>query len=288
MERIHELEDGKPRGPYTGSIGHIAATGDAEFNVAIRTLVLDANSTSARLNVGSGIVFDSDAASEWQECLQKAAFVRSPTQFDLFETFAWGPGGNPLAELHLDRLQRSAVALEFNFDRRAAETELSTLRRRLSETARLKLTLEKSGQLRFESSPMPEVVAGSWVVSLVARTALPDDFRLTHKTTDRGLYDKALADAGTSEVLFVDQEGFLTEGSFTNLFVREGARFLTPPLRRGLLPGILRQHLIESGVATEADLRPCDLAAGFLIGNSLRGLVPAVLADSGTARPSNS
>jgi para-aminobenzoate synthetase/4-amino-4-deoxychorismate lyase len=281
MERIHELENGRPRGPYTGSVGHIAANGDAEFNVAIRTLILDAGSPTGCLNVGSGIVFDSDVASEWEECLQKAAFVRSPSKFELFETFAWGPAGNPLAELHLNRLQRSAVALEFTFDRQAVETELVSLRSSLHETVRLKVSLEKAGLLRFDCSPMPEGVDGPCEVSLVERRAAADDFRLAHKTSDRSLYERSLADAGTFEVLFVDQEGFLTEGSFTNLFVRAGARLLTPPLRRGLLPGVLRQHLLDSEVGIEADLRPSDLHDGFFIGNSLRGLIPAVLAGSG-------
>jgi para-aminobenzoate synthetase/4-amino-4-deoxychorismate lyase len=110
-----------------------------------------------------------------------------------------------------------------------------------------------------------------------------DDFRLTHKTSERRSYDEARARAGTFEVLFVDEDGFLTEGSFTNVFVRRGERMLTPPLRRGLLPGILREQLLESGLAAEADLRPGDLEGGFFIGNSLRGLMPAVIETSPAA-----
>jgi para-aminobenzoate synthetase/4-amino-4-deoxychorismate lyase len=280
MERIDALEKVAPRGPYTGSIGHIAATGEAEFNVVIRTLVLDAQATTGRLNVGSGIVFDSDAGSEWEECLQKAAFVQSPAEFALFETFAWGPDGNPLVGRHLDRLQRSAHIFEFDFDRTAIESELNAIRSRLSANIRLKITLEKSGQIQCESSSMPDPIEEPVKVAIVERTLPADDFRLAHKTTDRGFYDEARARAGTFEVLFVDQEGFLTEGSFTNLFVPRGEQLLTPPLRRGLLPGILREHLLESGRAAEADLRPADLEDGFFIGNSLRELIPAVIETS--------
>ncbi|MEY2882848.1 MAG: aminodeoxychorismate synthase component, partial [Pseudomonadota bacterium] len=64
-----------PRGAYTGSIGAIAADGDAVFNVAIRTLVMQPGAGMARLGLGSGIVADSDAQAEWAECLQKAAFL---------------------------------------------------------------------------------------------------------------------------------------------------------------------------------------------------------------------
>ena len=79
-----------------------------------------------------------------------------------------------------------------------------------------------------------------------------DDFRLRHKTSDRAFYDEARAAAGAFEVLFRDPDGFLTEGSFTSLFVERGGRLLTPPLARGLLPGVLRARLIEEGRAEEA------------------------------------
>ena len=98
-----------------------------------------------------------------------------------------------------------------------------------------------------------------------------------HKTSDRAAYDEARAAAGAFEVLFTDAEGFLTEGSFTSLFVERGGRLLTPPLARGLLPGVLRARLIEEGRAEEAELTPDDLAGGFLVGNSVRGLIRARL-----------
>ncbi len=104
----------------------------------------------------------------------------------------------------------------------------------------------------------------------------PDDFRLRHKTSRRCFYDLARARAGTWEVAFVDAEGFVTEGSFTSLFVERDGVLVTPPLRRGLLPGVLRAELLATGRAVEGDLRPGDLAHGFFVGNALRGLVTAV------------
>jgi para-aminobenzoate synthetase/4-amino-4-deoxychorismate lyase len=101
-------------------------------------------------------------------------------------------------------------------------------------------------------------------------------FAWRHKTSRRGFYDRARADAGTWEVVFTDREGFLTEGSFTSIFVERDGVLLTPPLARGLLPGVLRAELIASGRAVEHDLRPEDLAGGFQLGNALRGLVAAV------------
>ena len=115
-------------------------------------------------------------------------------------------------------------------------------------------------------------------VAIVPREVPAADFRLRHKTSDRGFYDRARAAAGTFELLFHDEDGFLTEGSFTNLFVMRDGRLVTPPLARGLLPGVLRERLIASGEASEADLVPADLADGFFVGNALRGLIRARLA----------
>jgi para-aminobenzoate synthetase/4-amino-4-deoxychorismate lyase len=108
----------------------------------------------------------------------------------------------------------------------------------------------------------------------------PNDFRLRHKTTDRRFYDEPRKQAGTWEVIFHDPEGFLTEGSFSNIFVARGDRLVTPPLSRGLLPGIFRQQLIDEGDAEEGDLKSDDLAGGFYLGNSLRGLLKARLKKS--------
>lgn len=73
MEILHDLEDG-PRDAYCGAIGFIAPNGIMRFSVAIRTISLFANG-EAVFNVGGGIVFDSGAQSEYDECLLKARFA---------------------------------------------------------------------------------------------------------------------------------------------------------------------------------------------------------------------
>ena len=98
-----------------------------------------------------------------------------------------------------------------------------------------------------------------------------------HKTSLRALYDEARAEAGAAEVVFVDEPGFVTEGSWSNIFVEREGVLLTPPASLGLLPGVLRAELIEKGRAVESHLRLADLAGGFFIGNALRGLIPARL-----------
>ncbi|MER9072901.1 aminodeoxychorismate synthase component I [Mesorhizobium sp. M0904] len=73
MEILRELEGG-PRDIYCGAIGWIAPGGRMRFSVAIRTISLFANG-EAVYNVGGGVVFDSTAEEEYQECLLKARFA---------------------------------------------------------------------------------------------------------------------------------------------------------------------------------------------------------------------
>ena len=281
---IAELE-GSARGPYTGAIGWLAPDGDAAFNVAIRTLVLQESVAAegggdATIGLGSAIVADSTATGEWRECLAKGAFVTAGARpFDLIETMRFDPiEGVALLERHLARLKASADALGFAFDRHEARNLLQAATFRLEEGARVRLLLARSGAVAIESGPLPVAPAGPVAVAVVPLPVASADFRLRHKTSDRGFYDRARAAAGSFEVVFAREDGLLTEGSFTSLFVGRGDRLLTPPLGNGLLPGVLRAELIASGRAAEAELRAGDLADGFFVGNAVRGLIPARLA----------
>ena len=276
MEIIHENEIA-PRGIYCGAIGHVDAAGDAAFNVAIRTMVMREGEEHARLGLGSGIVADSRSPDEWRECLVKGAFTATRRPFDLFETMRHDPHEGIIdLDRHLDRLRASAAALGFAFDRHHARNELQAATFGMGEGV-VRLLLARGGAIAVTASPPPEMPVESVPVRLVKVPVAAEDFRLRHKTTDRGFYDEARVASGAFEVAFVDADGFLTEGSFTNLFVERDGMLLTPPLSRGLLPGVLRNRLIEQGRAVEADLRVEDLAEGFQVGNALRGLMPAKL-----------
>lgn len=268
-----EVEAG-PRGIYTGAIGRLDAGGDAAFNVAIRTLTVEGE--RARLGLGSGVVADSERDAEWAECLAKGAFIPAACpRFDLIETMSFDPHeGFADLERHLARMKRSADALGFAFDRHDCRNELQAATFRLRDPSRIRLRLSPTGKVAIEVRDAPagmdEIVA-----PIVPLPVSPDDFRLAHKTSDRGFYDAA---RGThAEVVFARPDGFLTEGSFTNLFVERDGKLLTPPASRGLLPGILRERLIAEGEAIEQDLTEADLRDGFFLGNALRGLIAARL-----------
>lgn len=268
-----------PRGAYCGAAGWIEPSGDAAFSVLIRTLETR-NVGKTTLGLGSGLVVDSNADDEWAECLSKGAFVtRSMPQVDLMETMRFDPhDGIVELDRHLDRLRNSAEALGFRFDRHAARNELqaATFGRRTPGAARL--LLSPTGTMAVEVRPLPEKVPEPLRVEVVPLPVDEEDYRLRFKTTDRAFYDEARRASGADEVVFVTGDGRLTEGSFTTIFVERDGMLATPPLSRGLLPGILRDQLIAEGKAVEGDLTEADLAGGFLVGNVLRGLMKARLA----------
>ena len=279
MKALRQLE-GEPRGAYTGAMGWIEPGGDASFNVLIRTLEIGGQEGRARLGLGSGLVVDSQAADEWAECLAKGAFVTAaePT-IDLIETMRFDPQeGIVELDRHLNRLSAAAGALGFRYDRHGARNELqaATFGRKSKGMARL--LLSPTGIMAVEVKPIEKPGELPVPVALRPLPVAADDFRLKYKTTDRSFYERARADGGAYETLFVDADGFLTEGTFTSVFVERDGQLLTPPLSRGLLAGVLRAKLIDEGRAVESDLRPEDLAGGFQIGNMVRGLLPARLA----------
>ncbi len=292
MEIIAATETA-PRGAYTGSIGFIAPDGEAAFNVAIRTLHIagrddpatgDAKRLhrfckTATLGLGAGIVADSDPQAEWRECLAKGAFVsESGAGFDLVETMAFDPlEGLLRLDRHLARMKASAAAFGFDFDRHRARNELQAATFRLRHASKLRLLASPGGALAIEIRDMPRLPDVPVLVGIVERSVSRDDVRLRHKTTDRAFYDEARAATPGWEAVLIDEAGFVTEGSFTSVFVDRSGSLLTPPLDLGLLPGILREELIDQRRAIESPLRIADLAEGFYLGNSLRGLIPARL-----------
>lgn len=289
MELIAEAEH-HLRGPYCGSIGRIEPSGDAAFNVAIRTLRLTPGENGggkAVLGVGSAIVADSQALSEWRECLIKGGFVResageaSPASFDLIETMRFTPEeGIPLLELHLERIKASADELGFSFDRHAVRNAIQALCFDADHPAKLRLVAARGGAYALELADLTESLPEPAIVAVLRLPVDSGDWRLRHKTSDRGFYEAGLAaahDAGAHEAVFLRDDGLVTEGCFTNIFVERDGKLLTPPASLGLLPGVLRRSLMDQGRAVEAALTLNDLAGGFFIGNALRGLIPARL-----------
>src|SRR5690606_10148252 len=133
-------------------IGAIRPDGTLRFNVAIRTATLFPDG-SGSYGVGGGIVADSTAAAEYEECLLKARVLTDLAEdYGLIETLLWSAEtGFARLELHLDRLARSAGALDFVFDRPSAEARLGELEASLTDGAahRVRLELRRDGALEI-------------------------------------------------------------------------------------------------------------------------------------------
>lgn len=295
MELLTQVER-DARGAYCGAIGRIDApdangNSNAAFNVAIRTLRLtpiENGQGSAVLGIGSAIVADSEAMSERRECEVKAGFLRraapgltAPT-CDLIETMRFEPEcGIALLEEHLARMKASAAALGFVFDRHALRNQIQALCFELEVPAKMRLLVSRSGASALETAPLPAAPTGPVRVAALPHPLDPSDWRLMHKTSDRGFYEDAAAAAqalGAGEALLVRGDGLVTEGSYTCVFAQgPNGLLLTPPTHLGLLPGVLRASFIADGKAREAELGLGDLADGFWIGNAVRGLMRATL-----------
>jgi len=285
QELIAEYET-ESRGVYCGAIGSIAPDGQALFNVAIRSPIIFRDG-SGEMGIGSGVVYDSVGAKEYDECLLKMKFLTDPPKtFELIETLLWERDkGFWLIERHFERLAASARYFSFKLDEAAARTalerEVATAGRE-SPRLRVRLLLAEDGRLTVTSAPLPPADAQPAMRFVISPTRLDStDAFLFHKTTRRELYDQEWKHysetMGADEVLYLNEHGELAEGSRTNIFVEREGTLITPPLPSGLLPGVLRAELIATGQAVEGVLVPEDLgtADAVYLGNSVRGLVPA-------------
>ena len=193
----------------------------------------------------------------------------------LIETLGWDGARLVRCEPHLARLARSAAALGWACDPDAARAALSAGR---AGPARLRLTLDRAGDLRVTESPLVPVAA-PWRVGLAVARLDAGDPWLSVKSTRRAAYDAARAalPPGLDEVVFLNAAGEVCDGSITTVFFDEGDGFCTPPLRCGLLPGVFRAEMLETGRAREAVLAGENLSkVRLFVANSLRGMMPAL------------
>jgi para-aminobenzoate synthetase/4-amino-4-deoxychorismate lyase len=280
MEIIREQEAG-PRGVYCGSIGYFAPDGSASFNVAIRTMMIEGD--RGVLGLGGGVVQDSTAASEYAECLLKAQFFkRGRKPLRLIETLRYSGSFIDL-DRHLARMRKSERVFFWHPSNgnRAREALAAAIAGRDGDL-RVRLMLDEKGRFVASAEPLGSNPA-FWKFTISPERVDSSDVLLRHKTDWRDLYEREharVARDGIDEVLFVNERGELTEGSRTNLFVRKDGRLVTPPPSCGLLNGILRSKLLESGACVEDIVYPHDLdtAGEIFLGSSLRGLIPAVMA----------
>jgi len=274
MKIISEIES-TPRGLYTGAIGFIAPFERAQFNVAIRTVFIDKTTSIAEYGVGGGIVWDSMAEDEYEECVVKTKFLSEGSHdFSILESILWTPdGGYFLLDYHLERMGKSAAYFNYEFDKEKIISELKRLSAFLEKMPyKVRVLLKENGNVTLESAPVgnfPKIIKA--VVS--DKPVNIDTPFVYHKTTNRIIYDKAKKRFPEyDEVIFWNQKNEITEGIYSNIVIKISNEFFTPPVSCGLLAGTFRQYLLDKNEIKEKVIKREELTVAdeiYLI-NSVR------------------
>ncbi len=284
------------RGIYCGSLGWFDAVksgnkGLANFtlNVAIRTLEIDSKNNFS-FGVGSGVTIDSNSQTEWNECLLKSNFfVKLPSAVGVFESMLLKDNIVLRQDAHFNRLSESAENLGIPFNLDEIEFLLQDYIHRTKDLNigfwKIRVALSASGELNIKHSKLQDISQNNvifWADDLIGRTfgvTNSNDPLLMHKTSSRAIYDLAYSEAeksGGFDAIFVNERNEVTEGGRSNFLMKKKGVMLTPPLECGLLPGIMRGELLNSGdyLIREEVISKKDVNAGteIYLCNSLRGL----------------
>ena len=190
MGIIADLED-SPRGVYCGAVGFLApATAgppSASFNVAIRTVVVDAESGTAEYGVGGGITWDSSPAGEYDETVAKARVLtaRRPP-FELLESMRRDPG-EPIRRLeqHVERLRGSAAYFGYAFDEAAVRAAMDDAGAGTDRPVKIRLRLSRVGAIEVSGAALDRGAPEPVRLALDDVAVDPTDVFLFHKTTMR-------------------------------------------------------------------------------------------------------
>jgi len=285
MQIIAELET-TPRHIYTGCIGFITPGRRAQFNVAIRTVLINKDSGNAEYGVGGGIVWDSVSREEYLECQIKArVLLKRHPPFSLLETMLWTPeDGYFLLDEHLQRLRDSAKYFGITLDLADVLEQLKALTvSSFDRPHKARLLVAQDGAISCESSPLDESEKHHPIQLRLAPTPVNSSNPfLYHKTTNRRIYDDARnARPDCDDVILWNEKGEITETCVGNIIVFHNGKFITPPVSCGLLPGTFRTRLIDDGKIAEAVLTVEDLkkSNNIFVINSVRMWRRAFLMD---------
>ncbi len=281
MKIIRELES-SPRGIYCGTLGYAAPFGQAEFNVAIRTVWIDRTRQEAFFGTGGGITWDSTAGDEYDELLTKSRFLtRRQQAVSLLETMKLDQGRYWLKSYHLARLEESAVYYRIPFDSATLQERLRNIEDRCpSGLWRVRITVDGSGRISSQVLPLTRLSPGVQPVLWAEEPIFSDDPLFFHKTTCRDFYNRVHpAQSESFDHLLWNKHGEVTEFTRGNLVIRYRGALLTPTRESGLLAGAFRSLLLERGIIREERIGPGmveDCEQMWFI-NSLYGWVPVIL-----------
>lgn len=267
--RILQSLEGRERGVYCGALG-VVHKDNATFSIPIRTFFRDIATQRLSYGVGSGIIWDSKAESEYEELRVKMRFL-SPL-FHLFETMLCESGEIPLLPSHLKRLRESAKALGFFYSKELEDRLVSELKALKYEGRQiLKVILEKEGSYTLSLTPFTPHTSNRFI--LRERRGRSDLYAFKTSFRPWGIDYSSVFD-----VIFYDERGVLSEGSRSNIVLEIEDRLYTPRYEGQFLRGIYREGMLERGEVEEAELRVEDIqrASRIYCVNSVRGRIEVI------------
>ena len=283
MKIISKLED-RPRKVYTGTIGFVRPDLSMQFNVAIRSLLIDRELACAEYGVGGGIVWDSDAESEFRECQVKTRVLDnwSGGHHQLLETLLWEPeNGYFLLDYHTRRLIQSAQYFDYPLDISLIQQVLEEAVVESSHPQRVRLLVDKKGDARVEIADYVKTDPRQAYRIVLAESPIDEsNVYLFHKTTERSCYEhfnQRYPDY--DDVLLYNSQDEVTESLIANLIIEVDGKQYTPPVESGLLAGTYRQFLLDRNQLEERIIHRQDLvkADHIYLANSVRKTWPVEL-----------
>jgi len=212
-------------------------------------------------------------------------------RFELIETMrADSQGQIALLARHLQRLQASAQKLGFGWPgpvavEQAIKAALLNVTM-VTGSTRVRLLMSVDGRIQITTAPLP-VLRVRPLVALAPLTLDSHESLLQHKTTERPWYDPTTQwlseHVDFFDLIFLNERAELCEGSRSNIYIKQGNDWVTPPLACGLLGGVMREHLLCTHQAREAVLTRTDFehpAASLRLSNGLRGWFEVQRAES--------
>ena len=205
----------------------------------------------------------------------------------VFETIAVEQGRPLLLEQHLNRMQGSADFLKLGSCAERGLTKekiaeyLSTQEMSVKMHGALKIVMSAENTFfQMRKNPyMDEIYSRGFMTDLSKVRRNETSQLVYHKTLNYGdciLEKRAAAAAGINEKIFINTKGQISEGTVCNVFFVRKNMIYTPQLSCGLLPGILREYIMERFQVTETIIYPDELMyyEECFVTNSLMGVMP--------------
>ncbi|MEM5948038.1 aminotransferase class IV [Spirochaetia bacterium 38H-sp] len=228
------------------------------------------------MGLGSGIRI-------WGSPAQGKLSGAIPPGLALIESLLWEPHkGAYLKELHAERLISSAEQLGFDFDREEILQKIISIVDNIqaSRPQKLRIVMSQNGEINTETIDAQSTAPTVPVKLFLSNRPIPQaEWWLYFKTTHRPFYEHQKRIQQKEHLLFYTKDGFVTETDFANIIVeKEDGTLVSPPVETGLLPGTMRQHLLETGIIREEAIKLKELKGKRLfICNSVRKILPAEL-----------